>query len=102
MNFEIYEAGGAGAISVTGNVAPGRVSAVWDAFRTGDAAEARRLHEELDRLNRAMFIETNPMPVKAALSMMARCAEEYRLPLTPLSEGHRNELRDILKQEGLI
>jgi len=102
MNLDIYEAGGVGAISVTGNVAPKRVASVWDAFESGDKAEARRLHEGLNRLNRAMFVETNPIPAKAALAMMGRCAEEYRLPLTPLAEGHRNELRDILKQEGLI
>ena len=90
------------AISVTANVVPKRVAAVWDAFESGDVEGAKGLHAELAQLNRAMFIETNPIPAKIALAMMGRCREEFRLPLTPLAEGHRNELGDILRQEGLI
>jgi len=102
MNFDIYKAGGAGAISVTANVAPDMVAAVWDAHEAGDDDEAGRLHKKLDALNRAMFIETNPIPAKTSLAMMGKVAEEFRLPLTPISEGHRAELKDILKQYGLI
>ena len=86
INFDVYAAGGAGAISVTANVVPGRVAAVWDAFESGDVEGAKGLHEGLAQLNRAMFIETNPIPAKSALAMMGRCHEEFRLPLTPISE----------------
>jgi len=102
MNFDIYKAGGAGAISVTANVAPDRVAAVWDAHEAGNDADAERLHNELAKLNRAMFIETNPIPAKTTLSMMGRIAEEFRLPLTPMSEGHRKELEDVLKEYGIL
>jgi len=102
MNFDIYKAGGTGAISVTSNVAPDMVAAVWDAHETGDDEGAARLHDALAALNKAMFIETNPVPAKTALAMMGRVALEFRLPLTPMGEGNRRELEDILKQYGLI
>lgn len=102
MNFDIYKAGGAGAISVTANVAPEKVAAVWDAHEAGDDDEAGRLHKELDALNKAMFIETNPIPAKTSLAMMGKVSEEFRLPLTPMSEGNRRELKDVLKGYGLI
>lgn len=102
LNFDIYKAGGAGAISVTANVAPEMVSAVWDAHEAGDDDEAGRLHKGLAKLNKAMFIETNPIPAKTSLAMMGRVQEEFRLPLTPMSEGNRRELKDVLKEYGLI
>jgi 4-hydroxy-tetrahydrodipicolinate synthase len=102
MNFDIYKAGGAGAISVTANVAPEKVAAVWDAHYEGEEDQAGRLHKELDALNRAMFIETNPIPAKTTLAMMGKLSEEFRLPLTPMSEGNRAELKDILKKYGIL
>lgn len=102
MNLEIYEAGGQGCISVTANVAPERVAAVWDAHAAGRRDEARRLQEALAPLNRAMFLETNPIPAKTALALMGRCREEFRLPLTPMGDAHRNELLRILRESGII
>ncbi|MFH0800276.1 MAG: 4-hydroxy-tetrahydrodipicolinate synthase [Pseudomonadota bacterium] len=102
MNLDIYAAGGRGCISVTSNVAPDRVAAVWDAFSEGHTSTARRLHLRLEALNRAMFLETNPIPAKTALAAMGRCCEEFRLPLTPMSEGPRAELIRILKQNEII
>lgn len=102
MNFDIYKAGGAGAISVTANVAPDRVAAVWDAHEAGNDDEAARLHQELANLNKAMFIETNPIPVKTSLAMMRKITEEFRLPLTPMNENNRRELEDILREYGIL
>ncbi|MBN1282912.1 MAG: 4-hydroxy-tetrahydrodipicolinate synthase [Proteobacteria bacterium] len=102
LNFEVYRAGGAGAISVVSNVAPKLVSAVWDAFDAGRADEASQMQRDLDLLNKAMFIETNPIPAKTSLAMMGRCAEEFRLPMTPISEEHRAELKDILVKYGIL
>jgi 4-hydroxy-tetrahydrodipicolinate synthase len=102
MNLEIYRAGSAGAISVTANIAPDRVAAVWDAHASGDDDAAANQQEQLQNLNEAMFIETNPIPVKTALALMGRCREEFRLPLTPMGEGHRQELEDVLGEYGLI
>ena len=102
MNLETYQSGGAGAISVTSNVAPDRVAAVWDAFEKGNIDEARRMHDALSGLNKAMFIETNPIPAKTALALMGRCREEFRLPMTPMGEGHRTELIHVLTKSGVL
>lgn len=102
MNLEIYEAGGTGCISVTANVAPSRVAAVWDAFSGGRSSDAKGLQAALSELNRAMFLETNPLPAKTALAAMGFCREEFRLPLTPMSEGKKEELISVLSREGLI
>lgn len=101
MNLEIYEAGGGGCISVTANVAPDRVAAVWDAHAAGLRDEARQLQEALAPLNRAMFLETNPIPAKTALALMGRCHEEFRLPMTPMGAGPKEELLAVLKQTGI-
>ena len=63
--------------------------------------EARRLHFRLQPLNRAMFLETNPVPVKTALSMMGMAEEEFRLPLVNISEMNRAKLFEALKSYGL-
>lgn len=102
LNLEIYQAGGKGSVSVTANVSPSHVSDVWDRFAAGNIDEAKRFHEELGPLNKVMFIETNPIPVKTALALMRRCLEEFRLPMTPMSEAHKEELRAVLKQYKLI
>ena len=102
MNLEIYRAGGQGSVSVTANVAPDRVSKMWDQFRAGDIDSALRLQQSLEPLNQAMFMETNPIPVKTALAIMGRICEEFRLPLTPMSDEHRVHLLSVLRQTGLV
>ena len=102
MNLEVYRAGGRGSVSVTANVAPDRVSEVWDRFRTGDIDSASRLQQSLEPLNQVMFVETNPIPVKTALAIMGRIREEFRLPLTPMSDEHRAHLLSVLRQAGLV
>lgn len=102
LNFEIYSAGGKGCISVTSNVVPDRVSRVWDLFSTGEINEAKKAHDAIADLNRAMFLETNPIPVKTSVAIMGRCREEFRLPMTPMGEAGRAQLQDILKKNGVI
>ncbi|EPR30472.1 Dihydrodipicolinate synthase [Alkalidesulfovibrio alkalitolerans DSM 16529] len=94
--------GGKGVISVVSNVAPKMMSQMCDAFFAGDLARARELHYALAPLCRAMFLETNPIPVKTALGMMGRLTPELRLPLVPLEEKNDACLRDILKKAGLV
>jgi 4-hydroxy-tetrahydrodipicolinate synthase len=100
LTFPILAVGGAGVISVVANVAPKQSAAAVGAALTGDWERARRLHFELLPLIRALFLETNPVPVKAALSMMGYCRDELRLPLLPMSDELRPRLRRALTGAG--
>lgn len=94
--------GGKGAISVSANVAPRDASAMYKAWEEGNIIEARRLHFKLEPLNEAMFIETNPLPVKTALSMMGKIREEFRLPLCVMSTANKEKLKKILINQGFL
>ena len=101
-SFAMYALGGKGSISVTANVAPSRTAAMWNAWDSGDVAGARAIHYELDVLNSAMFLETNPIPVKTALALMGKVEEEFRLPLCPMAEATRSKLMEVLGHYRLI
>ncbi|MDD6181950.1 MAG: 4-hydroxy-tetrahydrodipicolinate synthase [Desulfovibrionaceae bacterium] len=95
--------GGAGVISVTSNIAPAKMAAMCEAQRKGDYAAARRLHFELCPLHRAMFVETNPIPVKTAAALMGLMPElEFRLPLCPMQEANLARLKGVMKDSGLL
>lgn len=94
--------GGQGIISVTANVAPAQMVALWEAWQTGRVADAQREHARLLTLNGLLFCETNPIPVKTAVAMMGLCRPEMRLPLTPLSEIHRPPLQHAMEKLGLL
>jgi len=91
-----WATGGAGVISVTANVAPRQMAACWDAFRASDLPRAQALHEALMPLHRALFLEANPIPVKAALAMLGRCDASPRLPLTAATTETRQRLQQAL------
>lgn len=94
--------GGQGNISVTANVAPRKMHEMCVAALKGDAITARRLHMELIALNKAMFIEANPIPVKWALQQMGKMPGGIRLPLTPLSPSWHETVRQALADAGLL
>src|SRR5204862_3289976 len=94
--------GACGVVSVASNVAPREVSQLVKALAAGESAKALRLNEKLGPLFKDLFIETNPVPVKAALAMMGMIEEEYRLPLVPLNAAHREKLRATLKAGGYL
>lgn len=94
--------GGKGTISVSANVAPKLVSQMCALWEQGRIEEARALHYKLEPLNSAMFIETNPIPVKTALSMMGKIKEEFRLPLCEMSAANKDKLKAVLKDMKLI
>lgn len=94
--------GGCGVISVSSNVVPAKMAELCRAFFQGDLATARRVHYELASINRAMFLETNPIPVKTALSMMGKMELELRLPMVPLQPANQSRLRDILSAAGIV
>jgi 4-hydroxy-tetrahydrodipicolinate synthase len=100
--FTLIMLGGTGTISVSANVAPADVSAMCRAANEGKIEEARRLHYRLEPLNKGMFIETNPISVKTALSMMGKIEEEMRLPLCPMADANKEKLKNILINYGLI
>ncbi len=102
LNYPILCCGGKGAISVTANVLPGKLSALCKAFEAGDFKNARKLHLELLEINQALFIETNPLPVKTALAMMGMVAEEFKLPLCVMADTSKKRLAEVLKRYGCI
>ena len=102
LTIPMMSVGARGVVSVVANVAPKETQALVDAFKRGDARKAAALHLKLFPLVKAMFIETNPIPAKAALGMMGLCRPEPRLPLTPLSDAAKPALKKALKEFGLI
>lgn len=102
LNAQIYALGGRGTISVTANVAPSRVARIWNAFAAGDKKMAMLEQENLQPLNKILFIETNPIPVKTALAWMGKCEEEFRLPLCRMSEANKARLKEALIKERLL
>ncbi len=94
--------GGSGTISVTSNVMPAKMSGMIDAFFKRDIVRAQALHLEMNPVNRAMFLEVNPIPVKTALHLMGKMGPEFRLPLVPLEPANLAQLKDVLAQSGLL
>ncbi|MEJ2697276.1 MAG: 4-hydroxy-tetrahydrodipicolinate synthase [Candidatus Sulfobium sp.] len=100
--FPLLALGGKGVISVSANVMPGAVSGMCALWEKGDLEGARALHYQLEPLNAAMFLETNPIPVKTALAMMGKIQEEFRLPLCEMAAANKDKLRKVLAGLKLI
>jgi len=94
--------GARGNISVTANVAPRMMHDLCMAARTGDVPRVRDLNARLARLNQALFVEANPIPVKWALAQMGRMVLGYRLPMVELSSVHHDTVRTALAEVGLL
>jgi 4-hydroxy-tetrahydrodipicolinate synthase len=94
--------GGAGVISVISNVAPADMAGLIDAFFANDMGKAKALHHKMSPLIDALFLEVNPIPVKAALALMGRINCEYRLPLCEMSEQNYGKLKKVMTDYGLI
>ncbi len=94
--------GGSGVISVTSNIAPAKMSQLCKAYAQGELEKAKQIHFELMPLNRAMFVETNPSPVKTALAMMGKMDESFRLPMVNMTEGNKEYLRAVMSKAQLI
>lgn len=100
--FPLIMLGGKGVISVSANVMPREVAELCERAIEGDLDKARSLHFLLEPLNKAMFIETNPVPVKTALALMGKVEEEFRLPLCEMAASNRERLKDVLKSYRLL
>ncbi len=94
--------GGKGLISVAANVVPAQTVALCEKFFAGDLAGAADIQLELLPLMQALFYQTNPIPVKAALARMGRIEDRLRLPLTPMEEPQRGKLFGVMEEMGLI
>lgn len=102
LTLPFMSVGANGVISVASNIIPREVSQMVNAFAAGKTAAALKIHQKYYPLFKDLFIETNPIPVKAALAMLGRMEEEYRLPLVPMSAKNREILRASMKNCGLL
>jgi 4-hydroxy-tetrahydrodipicolinate synthase len=94
--------GGHGVISVIGNVAPRAMKDLVTASRKPDLARALEKQVAMAELNRMMFVETNPGPVKAAVALLGKASAELRLPLAPVSEANLAKIRDAMQRFGIL
>lgn len=100
--LSLMQLGGTGVISVTSNIAPAKMAAMYEAQKAGDVVTARKLHFELAPISRAMFMETNPIPVKTALALMGKMDLEFRLPLCPMQAANAEKLQATLRSSGIL
>jgi 4-hydroxy-tetrahydrodipicolinate synthase len=100
--FSLMALGGKGVISTVANVAPKQTAELAEACLKGDWESGRALQFKLIPLIRSLFIETNPIPVKTALSLMGKCRGDVRLPLTPMAEGNLKKLNQAMADFGLL
>ncbi len=100
--FPMLAIGGAGHVSATANLLPRDVAQLYELTAAGKWDAARELHFRLLPLNDALFLETNPVPVKTALGLMGKIDPEVRLPLAPMAPAHVHQLTQVLDQYGLL
>jgi 4-hydroxy-tetrahydrodipicolinate synthase len=102
LTLPMMSVGAVGVISVASNIVPREVTDMVHAALKGDFERAGRIHAKLFPLFKDLFIETNPIPVKAAVAMMGFIEEGYRLPMVPMSDANRTQLRKTLLSFGLV
>lgn len=102
LTLAVMGGGGDGVISVTSNVVPRLAAKMCELFDEGDVDGARKIDQQLSGWTSAAFVESNPIPLKAALSMMGKCSNALRLPLVALAENHNDTLRKALSAAGAL
>ena len=102
LTLPFMAVGAQGVISVASNVIPRQVSQMVNAFAAGKVDAALKLHQKYYPLFKDLFIESNPVPVKAALAMLGQIREEYRLPLVPMNPKNREMLRKTMHACGIL
>jgi 4-hydroxy-tetrahydrodipicolinate synthase len=102
LTLPLMAVGGRGVISVVANFLPREVTELTHAALDGDWKRAREVHHRLFPICRAMFIETNPIPVKEAMAMLGMIRAEWRLPMCPMSDANRDRLRKVLTGAGIL
>jgi 4-hydroxy-tetrahydrodipicolinate synthase len=102
MVFPLMALGGSGVVSVASNLVPDRMAAFVGAALAGNWNEARRMHYDLLPLFKALFIETNPIPIKSAMAMKGLITESFRLPMCPMVPKNREALAAVLKELSIL
>jgi 4-hydroxy-tetrahydrodipicolinate synthase len=102
ITLPVIALGGDGVVSVVSNEAPSMMSGIVNAALAGNLAEAKAIHYRLLPLMNINFIESNPIPVKAALSMMGLIEENYRLPMVRIGAANRQKLAKVVEEVGLL
>lgn len=102
LTLPLLSIGGVGVISVAANIVPKDVAGVINAFNKGDLRTAQDLHAKLQPLIRALFIETNPIPVKTACELIGLCSSNMRLPLCDMEDVNLSKLKVALRVYGLL
>ena len=102
LTLPIMAVGGKGVISVVANIVPKDTRKMVHDFSSGRLKEAQEMHRKLFPLCRAMFIETNPIPIKTAMRLLGRLNGEMRLPLCKMTKEHETQLSSALKEYGLL
>jgi 4-hydroxy-tetrahydrodipicolinate synthase len=102
ITLPLMSVGGRGVVSVIANIVPRDVADMTHAALDGDWKRARDLHLRLFPLSRAVFLETNPIPIKEAMAMAGMIEPEFRLPMCRMSDGNREKLRGVIRQFGLV
>lgn len=102
LTLPVMAIGGTGVISVVANIVPKDVAALVNEFEKGNLKKARAIHYKLLPLIKAMFLETNPIPVKVAMGLMGLCEPDLRLPLCEMSTENFDKLKKALKEYGLL
>ncbi len=102
LTLPLMAVGGKGVISVVANIVPKETAEMTRAALNGDWKRAKELHLRLFPLCKAMFYETNPIPVKTAMQLLGRLNGELRLPLCPMSQANRDKLQKALRAYGLL
>jgi 4-hydroxy-tetrahydrodipicolinate synthase len=102
LTLQVMADGGDGVVSVTSNAAPSLVAQLTELCAAGDFAAARGVHHRLAEWTAAAFVESNPIPVKAALALMGKMSNVVRLPLVPLDKKHEPTVRAALVSVGAL
>lgn len=102
VTLPMMAVGGKGVISVAANIIPSQIAKMCELAKAGDFSAAREIHNKYFPLFEALFLETNPIPVKTAMRMMGMINGELRLPLCPMSEANQRKLEEVLRRCGLL
>jgi 4-hydroxy-tetrahydrodipicolinate synthase len=102
LTLPFMSLGAEGVVSVAANIIPDRIHSLTQSYFDGEYNKCRKIHYEISELCRTLFIETNPIPVKTALSLMKMTGEEWRMPLCEMTRENRDKLKTVLKKYKLI